>query len=96
MTTDSTTEIRAILADLTPKHIEVLAAIARGGNPAIAPMMRKTLVVRLRLLAPAEPPRAPRFEPGRQRAPKPRRHELTPLGRQVMAAHDAAQAGAAA
>lgn len=95
MTTDSTTEIYAILADLTSKHIEVMSAIARGENPAIFPMMRKKLVVQLRLLAPVDPPRAPRTAPGRQRAPKPRRHELTELGRQVLAEHGAAQGVAA-
>lgn len=82
--------------DLTPKHIEILAAIVRGKNPPIFPMMRKKLVVQLRLLAPVEPPRSPRLTPGRKRAPNPRRHELTELGRQVLADHAAAQAGAAA
>ena len=79
---------------ITEQHIAVLAAIARGENPAIVPMMRKYLVVRLRLIAPVEPPRAVRLKPGHQRAPAPRRHALTELGRRVLEEHVAARMGA--
>ena len=77
---------------ITDQHIAVLAAIERGENPAIQPMMRRKLVIDLKLLVPAEPRRAIRLAPGRQRAPAPRRHALTELGRQVLAAQDGAAA----
>lgn len=70
---------------ITDQHIAILSAIARGENPSIVPMMRRKLVIDLKLLVPAEPPRAIRLTPGRQRAPAPRRHALTELGRQVLA-----------
>lgn len=69
---------------VTAQHLEVLAAIARGENPHLIPMMRRKLVIEFRLLRPSEPPRAIRTKPGRQRSPAPRRHELTELGRTVL------------
>lgn len=80
---------------ITNHHIAALSAIERGENRELPPMMRKYLV-RHRLIVATDPPRPPRYTPGRQRAPAPRRHQLTDLGRQVLAEHAAAQAGATA
>ena len=69
---------------LNKAHIAVLEAYERGENPAIFPLMRKLLVGR-GYLVPTEPPRPSRPD-GRRRAPAPRRHALTDLGREVLAA----------
>lgn len=72
---------------VTAQHVGMLAAFARGENPALAPMMRRKLVNGYKLLRPVEPPRPSRPD-GWRRPPAPRRHELTQLGLAVLAELD--------
>lgn len=69
---------------VTAAHLNVLAAIARGENPQMYPMMRDKLRHELGLIIPAAPPRPIQPKPGHQPAPRPRRHVLTPLGLTVL------------
>ncbi len=69
---------------LTDDNVAILRRIGEGGNPAIHPAMRRKLR-RLGMIVAIEPPRAARLTPGRQRAPEPRRHVLTPVGIRALA-----------
>lgn len=79
MSTDSIT-----IEKLVASHITDLRGIKANPRHPMQPQ-RRDLLRRLGLIVPTEPPRDARIEGARLKAPAPRAHALTELGREVEA-----------
>jgi hypothetical protein len=77
------------VSTLPAKHLAELRELHANPRLFMFPQ-RRDLYKRLGLIRPDEPPRAPRIEAVRLRAPAPRRHVLTELGLRVIAEREAA------